>query len=412
MIPKRILRNTIATHLRDFPGLAFSFRGELTFLTSSQDPLSRFMRRTMRTALRREYQNFLESLVTGPGVHRLTCPLGLELSYLSLDPLLECGAGILVYHGIDLRQIAQIRTNCRTIVVRRRDKKLIERLCSELVEWTNPRMADIDSVLNDLAQRVRDDVEAYREDAFTYALSSYKDFVSSFSHEALSPIQQIRTSLEITIKNPALSDEISERLTASLQALDTLRVSLEGMRLLFKDQEKPLPNQFRSIDVRDVVRRWCEIYSQQFKAKNIEIILDPVLHEWSLKVVPEYLEVLVRNLVSNAAKYSFNASGRDAPGKFIVRYESKTGALQFVSFGVPIPEEELKRVFDYEHRATTAHDRGRVGKGVGLYLVAHIARLHGGECKASSKIVNPGYENEYARNEFQINFPKLKGGLR
>ena len=126
-----------------------------------------------------------------------------------------------------------------------------------------------------------------------------------------------------------------------------------------------------------------------------------------MKCVPEYLEVLVKNLVSNGVKYSFDATDYDVPGKFVVRYDATHRSLSFMNFGVPINHVEIDSgsLFTRGHRGTTADDRGRVGKGIGLYLVKRVSDLHNADCKVTSQLQNPGGHQEFARNEFTISFP-------
>jgi signal transduction histidine kinase len=117
---------------------------------------------------------------------------------------------------------------------------------------------------------------------------------------------------------------------------------------------------------------------------------------------------LVRNLISNGVKYSFDATGFEEAGKFVVKFHARDRHLSVVNYGVPIPENEIKsgKLFISGIRGGTADDRGRVGKGVGLYLVKRVVDLHGGEIRVTSTVQNPGGHQIFAKNEFAITFPQ------
>jgi signal transduction histidine kinase len=332
----------------------------------------------------------------------------MKATVFPINAIMRGDAAIFILREVDKYASALFDT-ALICTLPRRQKKYIRILYDSLEQWQNPAISEIEGICNEIAGSLRNDSEAFHDDALARTLDSYKDFVSSFSHEALTPIQELRTSLELTVKRAGLDPTSAERLQHGLRSLDSLRVSLEGMRLLFRDDEKsPLPNQFRSIDASHIVKTWLSLYERQFADKNIESIAEPGNGQWRLNCVPEYLEVLVKNLVSNGVKYSFDAKDYDEPGKFVVRFDAKHNSLSFVNFGVPIDDEEIEsgELFAQGHRSRSADDRGRVGKGIGLYLVKRVCDLHRATCEVTSQVMNPGGNQLFARNEFKVCFPK------
>ena len=51
--------------------------------------------------------------------------------------------------------------------------------------------------------------------------------------------------------------------------------------------------------------------------------------------------------------------------------------------GIPIPPEQLERLFDRFYRADAARGRPADSSGLGLAIVKAILELHGGEARAS-----------------------------
>jgi signal transduction histidine kinase len=91
---------------------------------------------------------------------------------------------------------------------------------------------------------------------------------------------------------------------------------------------------------------------------------------------PALIERVVDNLVGNAIKYTA------APVSVSVKNRGENAVLEVEDRGEGISEEERARIFDRFFRGSTA--RGTQGLGLGLTLVAEIARWHGGAVSLES----------------------------
>jgi PAS domain S-box-containing protein len=90
---------------------------------------------------------------------------------------------------------------------------------------------------------------------------------------------------------------------------------------------------------------------------------------------------IVMNLLSNALKATFQ-------GGVTVRLRDAGEAveLEIADTGVGIPPPELGKLFERFHRVNGAQLRSHEGSGVGLALVAELARLHGGSVTVESEV--------------------------
>jgi signal transduction histidine kinase len=108
-----------------------------------------------------------------------------------------------------------------------------------------------------------------------------------------------------------------------------------------------------------------------------------VVRRGPLEPVPgdaRLLFVLVRNLLSNALKFSI-----ERPVVIDISCEAVPGGwrLEVADNGIGIPEHELPRIFGMFERV----DRSRYpGFGIGLASVRRIAALHGGRVTVSSQV--------------------------
>ncbi|HVH63587.1 MAG TPA: ATP-binding protein, partial [Candidatus Dormibacteraeota bacterium] len=92
------------------------------------------------------------------------------------------------------------------------------------------------------------------------------------------------------------------------------------------------------------------------------------------------LDIIISNLIDNAIKYS--PEGGDVSVELSI-----AGGLALVSVrdvGIGIAPEDMDRLFIRFNRI--APDADVPGTGLGLYLARELARLHGGDLVAVSKL--------------------------
>ena len=90
-------------------------------------------------------------------------------------------------------------------------------------------------------------------------------------------------------------------------------------------------------------------------------------------------EKIVLNLLSNALKFTFE-------GEISVKLRAidKDLELAVEDTGIGIARSELPRIFERFHRVKGARTRTHEGTGIGLALVAELAKLHGGHASVDS----------------------------
>ncbi len=86
------------------------------------------------------------------------------------------------------------------------------------------------------------------------------------------------------------------------------------------------------------------------------------------------------NLASNALKYS---KGKDAP-KIEIVFHEKTIVIHFIDFGIGIPPEDQKKLFQSFFRASNAESIQ--GSGLGLMIVKQFVELHQGQLHVKSEV--------------------------
>jgi len=109
---------------------------------------------------------------------------------------------------------------------------------------------------------------------------------------------------------------------------------------------------------------------------QLELGNEPVM----MKSDPALLILVFRNLIENAIKYT--PEGSPKPILKIIRKE-KSVEVQMIDFGIGIPQDEAKFVFDTFFRASNV--KNIKGTGLGLSIVNDLVRKLDGKMTFSSK---------------------------
>ncbi|HUN61381.1 MAG TPA: HAMP domain-containing sensor histidine kinase [Candidatus Sulfotelmatobacter sp.] len=207
------------------------------------------------------------------------------------------------------------------------------------------------------------------------------DFVANVSHELRTPLALIRLyaeTLELGRLNAKekyqeyfrIIREESERLTALINnILDFSRI--EAGRKEYEFKETNLPELVCS--TLDSYRFQIEQHGFTFE-ENIAHDIPPV------NVDREAIARSLLNLVNNALKYSKEK-------KFIgVNLYRANGSvkLEVQDHGIGIPPAEQEKIFEKFYRCGDPLVHNIKGSGLGLSLVRHIVRAHGGEVQVES----------------------------
>jgi two-component system sensor histidine kinase KdpD len=133
-------------------------------------------------------------------------------------------------------------------------------------------------------------------------------------------------------------------------------------------------------------KQWCDMeeiigtalkrFEANGKDRNLELRCSEVLPLINVDFV--LIEQVVVNLLDNALKYS-NPQSK-------IRIDLAKGShgltLSVSDFGIPIPEDDLERIFDKFYRVRAP--RQVSGTGLGLAISKGIVELHGGRIWAEN----------------------------
>ncbi|MBL7979211.1 MAG: helix-turn-helix domain-containing protein [Bacteroidetes Order II. Incertae sedis bacterium] len=207
----------------------------------------------------------------------------------------------------------------------------------------------------------------------------------NLAHEFRTPLTVISTPVEAYLRRKG--NQVSEdqhRLFASIlrnsnRLLELVNQLLEIARL----ESGMVPIRLVDTDLPGFVRDWIEGHFREMATeKHIRIRFEAEPLAFQMGADTEKLGTILSNLLSNAIKFT------PPEGLILVQVRgSKTEGCQIcvTDSGAGIPENEIKRVFDWYYRASM-HEIDHSGTGIGLSLSRELAFAMGGDLVATSKL--------------------------
>lgn len=220
-------------------------------------------------------------------------------------------------------------------------------------------------------EQLRWKVERLREDVSNQGL-----FIRMIAHEIRTPLAQVDSHSQLLAREAGSEPAAVARVGRIRAGIAHMSRLLE--RVLQQDQQATIASVRREpVDLAEVIRTVCAEVQRETEQHLIRVVAAagalPIEGDRAL------LEVLLRNLLENALRYSPEG------GAVEVRAGLEAGGapwLEVSDEGVGIPPEALPRIFERYYR--TGQVQEAVGAGLGLYIVRRIAQAHGGDVAVES----------------------------
>ena len=209
-----------------------------------------------------------------------------------------------------------------------------------------------------------------------------RNSTNAVAHDLRTPLTELRGRLEGLLRNPPPPEAMQRQIGEAVADLDRLIAVFNALLRLAEIDSGARLSGFREVGLAEAAAEVADLYGPlaeergvafSFAAEAATVFGDPFL-----------LTQAIGNLVDNALKYcprgktvSLRVGGADGRAEVTV---SDTGP--------GIPDAEKPRVTDRFFRGSAG--RGTAGVGLGLSLVAAVARLHDGELSFADADPPPG----------------------
>ncbi len=207
-----------------------------------------------------------------------------------------------------------------------------------------------------------------------------RDFVANVSHEIRTPLTVVSGYIETLIDLDLPRAEMLEHLHAARKQAITMQRLLEDLLTLssLEDASNRPPDQVFELEplLRSLL---ADVKTLSAGRHSIELhIAEPV----RLRGVPREIESAVRNLLTNAVRYTPQG------GRITMSWTMRGGAglLTVEDTGIGIAPEHLPRLTERFYRADRGRSRETGGTGLGLAIVKHIAQRHDATLRFDSTV--------------------------
>ncbi len=230
------------------------------------------------------------------------------------------------------------------------------------------RPAGVVHILRDLTERK--EIERLKD-----------EFISMVSHELRTPLNHIKGFATTLLQTDVEWDAPAQRdfLGSINREADRLTNLVEKVLHLSRLEADGLPMEREWYQVNDLVDGALQRRRSLTSDRQISLCLTPDLP--ALFVDGREIEVVLMNLIENAAKYS------DAGTPITLGVERQGDGVIFsvADQGIGIPAEHIDRIFERFHRVEGEGHRV-AGTGLGLAICKRIVEAHGGRIWVKSTL--------------------------
>jgi two-component system phosphate regulon sensor histidine kinase PhoR len=210
-----------------------------------------------------------------------------------------------------------------------------------------------------------------------------QDFFANISHDLKTPLAAIKAFAETLLDGAAEDPETRTRFLKRIEEQTERLYSLvQDMLMLARVESKDPGFVMQFVDAREVVQASVETFRPDSELKGLQLRVEFGSRPCPVLADPEGLQVILRNLVDNAVKYT------PAGGAIDVTLRRAAGEvlLTVADEGIGIPPQDLGRVFERFYRVDKARSRQLGGTGLGLSIVKHLVENFGGTIGVTSRI--------------------------
>jgi signal transduction histidine kinase len=197
-------------------------------------------------------------------------------------------------------------------------------------------------------------------------------------HDLRSPLQSIKTSSDLLVRQGDLSPAQAERVLRILRGANRIGGIIRDLLDYTRARQgEPLQVERQEVDLSEICSALVLEAQSIYPERDIAFdSLGECLGEWD----PTRVGQVISNLLSNALQHG----GPSCRVRVSLAADEAVATITVFNDGPPIPREAQTSIFEPYRRADSGESKAGGGLGLGLFIVREIARSHGGDVALES----------------------------
>lgn len=208
-------------------------------------------------------------------------------------------------------------------------------------------------------------------DRLNKLMTGMKDVSDNIAHDLRTPLNKIRTNLEVTLMSNPTSENYRNSIQEVIYDIDIVINTFNSLLAISRVESGSLSLEKEKVDINKLLENVIDLWEPLAEEKNINLINqsdDNIYIEGNKNLLSQ----AISNLIDNAIKYGPQGNKINIGAKF----ENENVILWVSDNGPGIPNKDKERVLERFARLDVS--RNTQGTGLGLSLVTSSIRFHKG----------------------------------
>lgn len=278
----------------------------------------------------------------------------------------------IIYFLLFIKRIVKDMTYISDRIIDIADGKSDEKIIIERQD----EIGEIAGRLNEMTEQINQLIKSERD-----ALQSNKDLIACVAHDLRTPITSVKGYLELALDTKHYDLEQRQKYVRIAQTkANRLEYLIHDLFNYTKLTSGEITLHRSKIDLVQLVEQMVEEFYPLFQEEELECTTKYNISYLEMNMDGELIARAVQNLLSNAIKY-----GKDGKHVYVeLECLEQEVQIRVTNYGLVIPEESIKHLFDKFYRVERSRNVKTGGIGLGLNIAQEIVHLHGGRIQVTS----------------------------
>lgn len=278
----------------------------------------------------------------------------------------------IIYFLLFIKRIVKDMTYISDRIIDIADGKSDEKIIIERQD----EIGEIAGRINEMTEQINQLITSERD-----ALQSNKDLIACVAHDLRTPITSVKGYLDLALDTKHSDLEQRQKYVRIAQTkANRLEYLIHDLFNYTKLTSGEITLHRSKIDLVQLVEQMVEEFYPLFQEEELECTTKYNISYLEMNMDGELIARAVQNLLSNAIKY-----GKDGKHVYVeLECLEQEVQIRVTNYGLVIPEESIKHLFDKFYRVERSRNVKTGGTGLGLNIAQEIVHLHGGRIQVTS----------------------------